>query len=169
MLFFIAPSADLIKRHVTYDFEVERTKLRDKLQKIPGGISVTTDIWTTETYDKSFMSVTIHYLNSSWKLRSILLDFISMKGSHTGIAISNAMETCLQEMRITSKLIAITRDNASSNNRFLQEFASSLSRIGIQFDSTQQSIRCFGHILNLAVQSMLDIVGNELERVSITS
>ena len=69
---------------MTYDFEVERTKLRDKLQKIPGGISVTTDIWTTETYDKSFMSVTIHYLNSSWKLRSILLDFISMKESHTG-------------------------------------------------------------------------------------
>ena len=137
------------------------------MQEIPGGIAVTTDIWTNDTGDKSFMAVTIHYLNVSWKLQNILLDFVSMKGSHTGAAISNAMETCLHEMGIISKLVAITRDNASSNNRFLQDFAYSLSQIGIEFDSVQQSVRCFGHILNLAVQSMLNIVGTELERVSI--
>ena len=138
-----------------------------KLQEIPGGIAVTTDIWTTDSFDKSFMTVTIHYLNNSWKLRGILLDFISIKGSHTGAEISNAMEICLQDMGIISKIVAITRDNASSNNRFLQIFAESLSQSDIQFDSTQQSVRCFAHILNLAVQNMLNIVGDKLERVSI--
>ena len=96
-----------------------------------------------------------------------MLDFISIKGSHTGAEISNAMEICLQDMGIISKIVAITRDNASSNNRFLQIFAESLSQSDIQFDSTQQSVRCFAHILNLAVQSMLNIVGDKLERVSI--
>lgn len=137
------------------------------MQEIPGGISITTDIWTSDSYDKSFMAITIHYLNSSWRLKNILLDFISMKGSHTGVAISDAMKDCLHNMGIISKLTAITRDNARSNDKFLQDFADSLYETGIQFDNTQQSIRCFGHILNLAVQSMLNIIDHELEKVNI--
>ncbi|CAG8737326.1 13915_t:CDS:2 [Cetraspora pellucida] len=126
-----ALSADSIKRHIVHDFEVDG--------------------------DKSFIAVTIHYLNASWKLKNILLNFISINESHIGAVILNTMEVCLQEIGIIPKLIAITCDNAASNDRFLQEFAYSLSQLGIQFDSTQQSMRCFSYILNLAVQDMLDI------------
>ncbi|CAG8623852.1 3198_t:CDS:1, partial [Cetraspora pellucida] len=54
-----------------------------------------------------------------------------MNRSHTGAMISDAMKVCLQEMGIISKLVAITHDNASSNNKFLQEFACSLLQTGI--------------------------------------
>ncbi|CAG8570640.1 12997_t:CDS:1, partial [Ambispora leptoticha] len=73
---------------------------------------------TTDTNDKSFMAVTIHYINDSWKLKHILLDFIHMSGPHTEIAISDAMHECLTTMDIITKLVAITRDNASSKISF---------------------------------------------------
>ncbi|CAG8833435.1 19373_t:CDS:2, partial [Cetraspora pellucida] len=158
----VVPSADLVKRQITTNFEKERKGLQQKLQEIPGCIAITTDIWTTSNNEKSFMAVTIHYLNVSWKIKHILLDFIFMEGSHTGAAIASAMENCLQKNRIISKLMAITCDNASSNIKFLNDFSNSLSLAGFYFDSTQQSIRCFGHVLNLTVQSILNVVGDEL-------
>ncbi|CAG8766910.1 10081_t:CDS:2, partial [Ambispora leptoticha] len=86
-----APSADLVRRHILCDFDNEYEKLRKKLQDIPGGIAVTTDMWTTDNYD-------------------------NMKGSHTGAAIAEAMEMCLQKIGIITKVVMITCDNASSNN-----------------------------------------------------
>jgi len=61
--------------------------------------------------------------------------------------------------------MAITRDNVSANNKFLQDFSNSLSRNGILFNSKQQSVRCFGHILNLAVQSLFKDIGSELVKL----
>lgn len=146
-------------------FDGEREQFKKMLQEVPGSFALTTDIWTTDTNDKSFMSVTVHFLNTSWKIKHVLLDFISMDESHTGIAIANAMENWLRSMNIVSKLIAITCDNASANNKFLLDFSNSISQAGFVFDNTQQSIRCFGHVLNLAVQSMLKIVEKELEKL----
>ncbi|CAG8794984.1 8443_t:CDS:1, partial [Racocetra fulgida] len=44
------------------NFEEERNKLYEKLQEVPEKFSITTDIWTTD--DKSFMAITLHYLDS---------------------------------------------------------------------------------------------------------
>lgn len=163
--FFLVPSADLIKRHIMNDFEGERERLQKKLQEVPGRIAITTDIWTTSTNEKSFMAVTIHYLNQAWKIKHILLDFIFMEDSHTGVEIAKAMEDCLQKNGILSKLMSITCDNASANIKFLRDFSHSILMNDFRFDYTQQSIRCFNHILNLAVQCILKIVGNEIEKV----
>ena len=57
-----------------------------------------------------------------------------------GAEIASAMENCLRLMGIISKIIAITRDNATSNDRFLQDFSDSISSAGIQFDDKQQSV-----------------------------
>jgi hypothetical protein len=146
-------------------FNNERGILKKKLQEIPGGISLTTDIWTTSTYEKSFMAITIHYLDSSWQMKHLLLDFIHMDGPHSGIEISNALEECLHSMGLISKLVSITHDNAAANIKFLNEFSKSVAQNGVQFDCTQQSIRCFGHVLNLAMQNLLMYVGSEVEKL----
>ncbi|CAG8803302.1 22048_t:CDS:1, partial [Racocetra persica] len=44
-------------------------------------------------------------------------------GPHTGIVIANAFENCIRQIRILSKLVAVTHDNASSNIKFLSEFS----------------------------------------------
>ncbi|CAG8817482.1 20108_t:CDS:2 [Cetraspora pellucida] len=145
------------------NFEEEHERLRKKLQEVPGHISITTDIWTTYNNDKSFISVTIHYLDASWSIKHLLLDFIHMDGQHTGAEIASSMENCLQSMRIISKIMVITHDNVTFNDRFLQDFSDFISSASIQFDDKQQSVRCFTHILNLAVQSIFNDIGKELE------
>ncbi|CAG8545370.1 22197_t:CDS:2 [Cetraspora pellucida] len=160
-----ASSADSIKRYVMNDFEEECHKLMMKLQKISGKFSVMTDIWITNTNEKSFMAVILHYLDTSWKLKSILLDFINMDGLHSGLEIVNNMEECLQSMGIMSKLMIITHDNAASNIKFIQDLSNSLEQLGFHFDYRQQSIRCFAHILNLVVHSLLSVARNELNKL----
>ncbi|CAG8701607.1 21996_t:CDS:2 [Cetraspora pellucida] len=86
-----------------------------------------------------FMAVTIHYINDLWKLNHILLDFIHMSRPYTEITMSDAMHECLTTMGIITKLVAITHDNASSNNKFLEKLSNSLSQFGFQFDSIRES------------------------------
>ncbi|CAG8827133.1 6038_t:CDS:1, partial [Cetraspora pellucida] len=79
----IALSADLVRKHITNDFREECNKLYERLQKISGKLLITTDIWTTDNNDKSFIAITLYYIDTSWKLKNILLDFININRSHS--------------------------------------------------------------------------------------
>ncbi|RIB24737.1 hypothetical protein C2G38_2167728 [Gigaspora rosea] len=50
----VAPSADLIKQHIINNFEGDYEQLQKKLQNVPEHIAITTNIWTTSNYEKSF-------------------------------------------------------------------------------------------------------------------
>jgi hypothetical protein len=52
----------------------------------------------------SFLGITCHYLDSNWNLKNILLDFINLKGPHSGENIANAFSKCLQDMKILTKV-----------------------------------------------------------------
>ncbi|CAG8807332.1 5119_t:CDS:2 [Cetraspora pellucida] len=71
----------------------------------------------------------------------------------------------LMSMGIIPKLMAITHNNAASNIKFIQDLSNFLEQLGLYFDYRQQSIRCFTHILNLAVHSLLSVAGNELNKL----
>jgi hypothetical protein len=49
-------------------------------------ISSTTDIWSAPN-DIPFMAITGHWIDCNFKMRSMLMDFVALPGSHTGIAI----------------------------------------------------------------------------------
>ncbi|CAG8682626.1 24664_t:CDS:2 [Cetraspora pellucida] len=58
-----------------------------------------------------------------------------------GVDIAKAIEECFRSTGIISKIIAIMHDNASANDKFLQEFSDSLFQTSISFDATQQSVQ----------------------------
>ncbi|KAF0526242.1 zinc finger bed domain-containing protein ricesleeper 2-like [Gigaspora margarita] len=72
-----------------------------------------------------------------------------MDNRHTGAEIAKAIEECLQSKEIISKIMAITCDNASANDKFLQDFSDLLSKNKILFNSTQQSVRQLGKLKTL--------------------
>ncbi|CAG8536085.1 5106_t:CDS:2 [Cetraspora pellucida] len=59
---------------------------------------------------------------------------------YTDAKIAKAMETCLRLLRIIFKIIVIICNNTTFNDKFLQDFADSISSTSIQFDYKQQSI-----------------------------
>lgn len=91
------------------------------------------------------MAVTAHYMikSSSGKhlLRSRLVAFRHIQGSHTGVNIGKTFVRILKEVNCTHKVSTITLDNASNNNTAMEEIADELKALGIEFDVVGNRIR----------------------------
>ncbi|CAG8524983.1 2481_t:CDS:2 [Diversispora eburnea] len=100
------PSADTIKREIMELYVTNVAKMQTVLQKLQSKISFTTDIWVF-TSMKSFMSITVHFIDNKWQIQNIIIDFVQIYGSHTGSNIKNSFVS------------GVTTDNAFNNNTFI--------------------------------------------------
>lgn len=124
----------------------------DRIQNVLGSInhklSATTDIWTAPNQD-SFMAITVHWIDDSWKLHNILLDFVSVPGIHTGERLAQEFTEVLELWNLRYKILGITLDSASNNAKmtdYLEE--SGILDIGNHH-------KCFAHALNLACKEAI--------------
>lgn len=123
-----------------------------------GRISLTSDLWSDSNMS-SFMSVTLHWISRTQdarlELKTALGGFRWVKDKHSGENISARLIEVLDELGILNKIGGITMDNASNNNSAMEAFEQALKERGIEYNAQQQRLRCFAHILNLAVQDAL--------------
>src|SRR2546423_15214916 len=75
-----------IKRLIIDGFEEKRKIISNFFQNSTFKFSLTCDIWSSVKME-SFMALTIHYIDSKWKLCHFVLDIFNFTGSHTGTAI----------------------------------------------------------------------------------
>ena len=47
------------------------------IDKIPGKVSLISDMWTSTLNNNSFLVFTIHFIDQEWKMQHFLLDIIS--------------------------------------------------------------------------------------------
>ncbi|CAB4428634.1 unnamed protein product [Rhizophagus irregularis] len=95
-------SADTIRRDIIqYHIDI-RTTIQKILKKTLGKLSLSLDIWTS-TVVKSYMGITVHFIDNSWHLQQITLDFIELEGSHTGKNIAEELITVLNLYDISKK------------------------------------------------------------------
>jgi len=80
-----------------------------------------------------------------------------MSGRHTGEYLARELEALLKSFGIEKKVLTITCDNASNNDAMIK----ALNLEG--FRGAESRIRCFPHILNLAVKATLSQFANRLE------
>ena len=100
----IIPSSDTIKRKLIDLYEINHNKIKAILQETPGKISFTTDIWTSPS-TKSFIALTAHFIDKQWKLRSLIIDFTQIYGSHTGDNIKKAFVTSFENLSIQNNKV----------------------------------------------------------------
>jgi hypothetical protein len=62
-----------MKKDILDMYELQRKSLVNYLQQCESRIAVTTDMWTANHQRKGYMSVTIHFIDGDWKLKSFLL------------------------------------------------------------------------------------------------
>ena len=77
---------NIFKRMAKYDvmkkYEIEKEKLKQQLAKIHGRVCLTSDYWTACT-NISYISLTAHYVDKDWMLKSKILAFAHMQPPHT--------------------------------------------------------------------------------------
>jgi hypothetical protein len=148
--------ADALKNRIMDRFKNTKVQMKKFFSSIDSRISFTTDIWTSPN-DLAFMAITAHWISEDFVINSILMDFVELSGSHSGVNIEKAFSQSLIEFNVFEKKLAITLDNAYNNDTFL----SALMERDPTFDK-EHHVRCFGHILNLAAQDALGLVEDEL-------
>lgn len=67
---FKVPSRNTVKKDIFKIYEFEKTKTMELFRKNRGRFAITTDMWTSTTQKRGFMSVTSHFIDDSWKLQS---------------------------------------------------------------------------------------------------
>lgn len=110
------------------------------------------------------MVVTAHYINAHFKLKKKIISFKEVQYPHTGIAIEEALVSCLTEWGIRDKVFTLTVDNAGNNNRACEVFVQYHKR-ELMLEGAHFHVRCCAHILNILVQDGMNIIHGAIKKI----
>lgn len=140
------------------EFEQMQENLKQILLKNESKIAFTLDGWSFKK-NKSFYGITCHFINNEWNLISTALDFKPSNGNHAGLDIAKIFYEVISHFELSEKIGGIVLDNVSANSTFVAEFGKILRDKNIDFEVNDQHFRCLAHIINLAVQDVLKLMG----------
>ncbi|CAB4445821.1 unnamed protein product [Rhizophagus irregularis] len=147
-------SADTARNNIIDAFKEERNKIQNILQNALGRLAFTLDAWTSSNF-LPFLGITVHWISQNWELKEILIDFCKLSGPHSGENLFQTFIQCCDDMRILTKIIACTTDNASNNDTLMKSLESVCQERSIDFTTKNNHVRCLAHIINLAAQTAL--------------
>ena len=101
----LLPHPTTVSRNILKEAELVKSALAGSLLEffqISGG-AFTTDCWTSPS-TKSFLSLTAHFINKEWELQNIIIDFIQMQDSYTGVNIKNVFLIGIKKMSLENKV-----------------------------------------------------------------
>ena len=104
--------------------------------------SATTDFWSSEGM-QPFMSYTVHFVDTEWKLQNRCLETQFLPQDHTGENLAESIKAALEswDLDILNQ-VCLTTDNGSN-------IISAVRQLGIL------RLSCFGHNLHLAITKAL--------------
>ncbi|KAJ3498251.1 hypothetical protein NLJ89_g10242 [Agrocybe chaxingu] len=136
------------KGRVTYSHR-QHTKAETKAEiKHEGKINFATDAWTSPNH-RAYVALTAHFEHNGTPI-SLVLDVIEVAKSHTGANLAQAFKEVLHDFGIADKILGVTCDNASNNDRMIDDLADSLPNF-----SPINHTRCFLHVTNLVGKTLV--------------
>ena len=142
MLFSLAPSRKSIRRNLGLMYHEYRKELRSTLATI-NSIALTVDLWTKQK--TSYICLTGHVLNKTYKSIPIVLGFRHFSGPHRSKNIKNYIVYEIKQLQIEDKVCGIVSDNGRDVKKAIND---------IKFDLR---FSCIAHNINLAVKNGLDL------------
>jgi hypothetical protein len=148
-----------------------KDKLKTKLRRTEIKIHFSFDMWSAPNHH-AYQAIVAHWLDERCKLHTVLLDLHRFEGQHSGANQAERFWKTLDDYEIHHLVGKFNVDNATNNDTALRDIADRLTDAGYSsFNPVEDRLRCFGHVLNLAVKALLwgnnadafEIVRPELE------
>ncbi|KAI4306034.1 hypothetical protein L6164_029348 [Bauhinia variegata] len=144
-------------------YDKEKQKMNEMLDKLPGKISLSADVWTAMN-GAEYLCLTASYIDDLWQLRRRILNFIMIDTSNTEDMLSEAIMTCLMDWDIDRKLFSMTLDCCSASDNVAGRIVERFSQNRFLYCNGQLfDIRCATNVINIMVQ---DVLGAASEIVS---
>ncbi|CDO76573.1 hypothetical protein BN946_scf184831.g9 [Trametes cinnabarina] len=167
LIYYLCPDLDprdfpLRAKVTTFILEQwSKTKkdIHNELKSSPTRVHYTCDIWSDQEL-AAYLAVTAHHIcqDNSGKTISSCNHLVAFRRvhSHAGASVAEVIFQYLKDAGLLWKIGMITLDNASSNDSMMRALERLLDQVGVPFDSKGNRIRCFPHIVNIAVQHILE-------------
>ena len=100
-------------------FEIEKGRIRIRLQNSKTKIHLSLDIWTSLN-NKPILGVVAHYISESRALEHVVLAMKEIEGSYIGENLALVVIEVIKDWAIGEKLGYLVIDNASNNDIMMQ-------------------------------------------------
>ncbi|CAA0820254.1 Unknown protein [Striga hermonthica] len=155
------------KKDIMDMYTEEKDKLYDLMKKMPSRFSATMDVWIL-CQNKSYMCVTLHWIDDDWKIQKRIVALFHLEGRHTGHRLAQAFTEVLVKWFVEKKMFALTLDNASNNLVAVTDIIEDFKLNGngsLVCDGIFFHIRCACHILNLVAKDGMAVISKQLEKI----
>jgi hAT family C-terminal dimerisation region/BED zinc finger len=147
-----------LREDLTRSYDTHKPALVERLSRLPGGICVGVDGWTSESQRRNYIAVVITFIEK-WERKSLLLSLKTTEiESHTGEVIANLIYDVLKSFEIHSKLVAMASDNGSNMVSAWLILVDLCAKDGITVD-LEMHARCVCHVVNLVVRLFMKEIG----------
>ena len=107
------PSRRTVMRSLlTQRYETTKGSIMKDLQEIES-VAITTDFWTSRNTE-NYITVSCHFIDHLWGLKSYILSTYQVKMSHTAENIVSELKAITDKWGITVKITCIVTDNAAN-------------------------------------------------------
>ncbi len=148
-----------LRSWIITEFKAQKSLLAAELSQSLSKVHITFDIWTARN-QRGYIAIWGYWIDLTGRQRR-LLGFRRIYRSHTGENQAQLLHKVLKDFNIEARLGYCVSDNASSNDvateLLLKAIKPDISPAAIK----SRRLRCFGHIVNLAAQSLLATTGSE--------
>ncbi|XP_077222101.1 zinc finger BED domain-containing protein RICESLEEPER 2-like [Tasmannia lanceolata] len=156
-------SRNTIKSDCLAIYKKEKEKLSTVFETIPGRISLTTDMWISNQ-TLGYICLTAHFVDHDWVLTKRIINFAVEPSPHTAINLCDTIYRQLLEWKINGKISTMTVDNLTTNDSMCARLKEKLHDT-LPLEGKFFHVRCCAHILNLVVQSGLEVINNVIHKV----
>jgi hypothetical protein len=157
------PCRQTISSWIESIFKKQKIDIKKKFSDFSHKVSLTTDAWTSTTTNQGYLGVTAHWIDDSWRMKKILLDFIPLNENHTGVYLANKILDTLEEFSLGKKVLAMTTDNGANMVNLAEHLNSYLIQ---KYDNRDfMHLRCGAHVLNLAVKEGIKLIDQPIEKL----
>lgn len=115
-------------------------------------VTVTTDCWTSISI-QSYMAVTIHYIDTTFSIKSVLLECSEFEQDHTSKNLASALRQTMQTWGFENKILICVTDNAANITKAVRE------------ELQWKHFGCYAHTINLIAESALTVVDCLIQKV----
>lgn len=133
----------IMKQLLPQLYENKKAVLMESLAQI-NWCSFTTDLWTSNN-TMGYITMTCHYINSDWTLKSAVLETLHVPESHTSINLAATLLSITDQWQLSNKIHCAITDGASNI-------------IGAIRNNKWNNLVCFAHRLNLVVSCAINEV-----------
>jgi hypothetical protein len=142
----------LLKNIVRKKHNIVRQKILQDM-KLNTKINLAINNWTSLN-NFAFMKIIDYFIDHEWRFREILFAFKHFLNSHIEKSISRKMMNILKNYEFERRLLNLTNDNASNNDKIRRFVRKILLKNDIEWNHEKNHVLCLTHVIQLTMNEL---------------